>query len=82
MHLTSSSPQLTASFPGQHAVVRPGDVLDLTAHLACELDAAGQPKMARVTAELRGVSITSFFRHRGNHTGASGRARAAMDEHC
>lgn len=66
MHITSSSPLLTATFPGQHDLFRAGDAIDLTAHLELALDNKGQSKLERVTAELRGTQITTYYASRPN----------------
>lgn len=66
MHITSSKPLLTATFPGQHDVVRAGDTIELMAHLELELDSKGVPKIERVTAELRGTQLTTFLVSRAN----------------
>jgi hypothetical protein len=84
MHITSSSPLLTATFQGQHDLVRAGDAIDLTAHLELELDSKGLPKIESVTAELRGTQVTTFVQSRPNpgpvgsqrRTGASEGARS------
>lgn len=65
----SSRPLLTASFPTQYSLFRPGAAVDLTVHISLANGSNGRSKLEWVEAELCGTVVTTYKGRKGGRNG-------------